>query len=78
MYKEAKIFTSIEDALDKASETNFRIILPKGVFPLNSSLYISNKKIELFGVPFLNQVLELFEEVYILLFCYFVVLFVLM
>jgi hypothetical protein len=78
MYKETKIFTSLQETVDQATETHFRIILPKNVFTMNSSLRISNKKIELIGVPFLNQVLELFEEVCILLFCCFVVLFVLM
>jgi hypothetical protein len=73
MYKETKIFASLQEAVDQAIETHFRLILPKGVFTMNSSLRISNKKIEPIGVPFLNQVLKLFEEVCI---CYFVVLFV--
>jgi parallel beta-helix repeat protein len=62
MYKDAKIFTDIQDALNEANATHFRIILAKGVFiPKNGPLRIA-KKIEIIGVPFLDQTLELFEE----------------
>jgi hypothetical protein len=44
MYKETKIFASLQEAVDQAIETHFRLILPKGVFTMNSSLHISNKK----------------------------------